>query len=188
VTGPARPPSFHGEHVWDWCDWVLEHGLPGLPPELREGEAAPVAYAELGEWAAVMTLAYDPECPPELDMTVQTYRWSAGSWAAANGDGGSNWHPGTRLGRPTWLGARQVVADHRGRYGEDGWLCAEIDGVAGVDAATVEVEQAGRRHRHPIDSPVGAWLAVFDGAAAATVRVLDGSGDVLFEHEVAAGP
>ena len=183
MTGPAPPPSFHEEHVSAWCDWVLEHGLPDLPPELREAEAAPVAYARLGEWAAVMTLAYDPaEDPPELDMVIQTYHRTAGAWEAANGDSGSNWYPRTQLRRPPDLAPREVVADGRGWFGEMGWVCSEVDGVAGVDAAAVEVEQAGRRHRQALDSPIGAWVAAFDGRVAATVRVLDGAGAVLLER------
>src|SRR5262245_60782106 len=124
-----------------------------------------------------MTLAHDPtEHPPALDMVVQTYHWSGEAWEAANGDGGSNWSPGTRLCRLPHLGPREVVADGRGWFGEAGWVCSEVDGVAGVAAATVEVEQAGRRHRQPLDSPIGAWVAAFDGRVAATIRVLDRAG------------
>jgi hypothetical protein len=184
VTSPARPPSFHEEHVWDWCGWVLRHGLPDLPLELREGEAAPVAYAKLGEWAAVVTVAHDPtEDPPALDSNVQTYRRSATGWEEANGTGGTGWSPGTDLRRPPWLGPRKVATFGRGWYGHPaGWASADLVGVAGAGAATVEVEQAGVRHRQPIDSPIGAWVAVFDGREPAVVRVLGGPGAVLLEQ------
>jgi hypothetical protein len=136
----------------------------------------------------VLNLTYvaaDPELgePASLDADTQSFRWTGRDWAMADGSGGTNWFPGLEIRRPAGLGAQDVIAVHRGSFAAPTWASAVLDGVAGIEAAAIEVDQAGRRHQQPVDSPVGAWVAAFDGRLPATVRVL-GSGTVLFESHV----
>ena len=189
VSDITRPSSFDDHYIGDWDVWVLGNGLPELPSAVDVDESVPVAYWRLGGWAAVLNLTYveaDPEVgePASLDTDTQSFRWTGREWEMADGSGGTNWFPGLEVRRPSGLGPQDVVAIHQGSFATPTWTSAVLDGVAGVEAEAIEVDQAGRRHRQPLDSPVGAWVAAFDGRQSATVRVL-GRGAVLFESHVA---
>lgn len=183
-----RPPSFDADHICYWDEWVLVHGLPDLPPVVGVGEAVPVAWWRGGGWAAVLNLEYvadDAEFdePARLDTDTQSFRWDGRAWEMADGSGGAGWFPGFDVRPPAHLGPREAFAMHCGSHASHEWASGVLDGVAGVEAESVEVEQGGRRHRQALDSPVGAWVAAFDGRRPATVRVL-GRGSILFEREV----
>ena len=67
-------------------------------------------------------------------------------WEAAGGSGGTNWSPGLDL-KPPPLGPRQAWASGLGLYGGPEWTAGIVDGLAGADAATVEVESTTHRMR-----------------------------------------
>lgn len=102
---------------------------------------------------------------------------------AANGSGGSNWSPGLAL-KPPSLGPQDAFACGLGSYGDPAWTAGVVDGVAGSDAATVEVETPAGIESAPLTSPVGAWVVAFDGHLGAIVRVRDADGIVLCENRV----
>jgi hypothetical protein len=71
----------------------------------------------------------------------------------------------------------------QGLYGEDGWSCGTLDGIAGAQATAVEVEQRGQLAVCELGSPLGVWVAAFNGHEEATVRVLAGD-RTIFEYGV----
>ncbi len=137
----TSPPGSFAVDLGDWDDWLLVHGLPELPDVVGEGEAVPVAVWVGSEWAATLHLSYRDadEDEPSLDTDHQAFRRVRGEWEAANGSGGSNWSPGLAL-KPPSLGPRDAFACGLGLYVDPAWSVGVVDGVAGSDAATVEVE------------------------------------------------
>lgn len=59
-------------------------------------------------------------------------------------------------------------------------------GVAGVAAVEVQVEDSAGVTTHPLDSPIGAFVASADGEHPAVVRVLTTDGDVLLAEPFSA--
>jgi hypothetical protein len=35
----VRPPNFADNGALDWCEWILDHGLPELPATIAVGQA-----------------------------------------------------------------------------------------------------------------------------------------------------
>jgi hypothetical protein len=79
-------------------------------------------------------------------------------------------------------GPRQVIGGHVHCSGADDWYCCAIDGVAGTDGVSVEVEDGRGITRRPIESPLGAFVACANGRSPAVFRVRDAQAAVLSER------
>ena len=64
----------------------------------------------------------------------------------------------------------------------EGDCCLAPYGITGTAARFIEVETGGRVERAPLESPIGAWIAAWEPASTATVRIL-GEGDALLYSE-----
>lgn len=127
----------------------------------------PVALWRSGGWAAVLSLTYNPP-DPELGEPASRHRQpelplDRSRLEMADGSGGTNWFPGLQIRRPPHIGPRNVIAIYHGSYATSGWASAVLDGVAGTEAQTVELDQGGHRYQEALDSPIGAWVVALDG-------------------------
>jgi len=170
----------------DWSLWVLEHGLPAPPDALDDGEALPIARWVGPRFGAVLHISRyldDEDSERRIDTEVEVFCRSGESWEQSYGSGGSSWYDPPLIRLP--LQPRQAFTSHQHCSGNEDWYCCAIDGVAGVDAAWVEVLDADGTTRRPIESALGAFIACSDGKRDAVVRVLDASGVVLVEFSFA---
>ncbi len=186
VSGPAAPASFDEDHMDEWSMWVLENGLPELPVSVQKGESVPVARWVGHTVGAVLHVQWmcdhddsdahyrAPENDDFLASEVTCFYRVDGVWQEGNARGGSGWYS-ARLERSDRLGA----GDTRefGLHGEGG-CCLAPYGITGTAARFIEVETGGRIERASLESPIGAWVAAWEPALAATVRIL-GEGDAL---------
>lgn len=167
-----------------WSLWVLDHGLPPLPGAVAADESVPIARWVGPRFAAVEHVqcwhdddAEDPD-PDELENEIELLVRREDGWEVASGSGGSSWHdppfsrPSALLDDDVWFGG-EVGS------GGDGWYACAIEGIAGADAATVEVECDGVVTPMPIESPIGAFVVALDAARPAVVRVRRTDGSVL---------
>jgi hypothetical protein len=196
VNEIEMPRSFHQDE--EWGPWVLEHGVPSLPAAVGVDEAVPVARWISGRWAAIVYLRYcepdpdpdpDPEPDPEFDpdeasleTDAQSYRRVDGAWEMTESSGGTSWWGGLELVRPAFVGAREAFGMGLASSWEGGRSYSVVEGIAGSDATSVEIEQGGRVERCELDSSMGVWVAAFDGHLAATVRVR--AGDLTIFEEI----
>jgi hypothetical protein len=102
-------------------------------------------------------------------------------WEKASGSGGGGWFE-PPFKRPNTIGPRDAQTHGEVQSGGDGWDCCAVDGLAGIDAAFVEVEDGDGATRRPIESPFGAFVACSDASQVAIVRVLSASGEILLER------
>ena len=175
-----HPPSFDPDYMEDWNLWVLDNGLPAPPPTVRFGESVPIVRWSGPRFGAVLHVERDDEEGEDyLSTETQVYRRTRRGWEASNGSGGSNW-PGPNLGPPE-LPPRHVHFGHLHCSGDSG-CCAAADGIAGWQAAVVELEDEDGITRRPIESPLRAFIVAFDAQRLATVRVLDEFEAVIAEH------
>ena len=164
----------------DWSEWVLDHGLPPLPPVLGDDEVVPIARWAGARFGAVLHVSryWDEEDGEDrLDSEIEVFRRTEAGWESSNGGGGGGWFdpPFERPG----LEPREVIGGHEHGSGGPEWSCCSVDGLAGEDAAWVEVVDAAGVERQPIESPFGAFIACSDGQQPATVRILDAKETVL---------
>jgi hypothetical protein len=183
-----RPPSFDGDYIGEWSEWVLENGLPDLPGCVGVDEAVPVAFWRAGDWAAVLNLqSVAPDLPWEVNASLESellrFHALGRGWEMSNASGGTSWSDDVTLARPLELGPREVICTGSGLSGDVGWACRTLNGMAGTDATAVEVRQGGRRLGQRIDSTIGAWVAAFDASRPAEVRVLSDD-SILFAEEL----
>jgi hypothetical protein len=144
---PGPPSSFHESVIDDWCEWVLDNGLPATPEKLGRDEAVPVARWAGERWGAVMYLEWweadedDPDDEDFISTEVQPYRRTASGWEPAAGSGGSNWpSSGTRIARVEVPDRAAHLGGETGNVSYDGsWYCVALEGFVGRDAATVTV-------------------------------------------------
>ena len=170
---------------------MLARGLPQLPTAVGVDDFVPLARWVSNDWAAILHVSY---CGPEPDIEMQKpyldtetvgYHRVGGVWVAASASGGTTWSDSLELVRPPDVGRRDAICIHAGSYSEgELWTCGVADGVAGMDATVIEVEQFGRVVQNRIDSPVGAWVAAFDGNEDVIVRVR--ADDALLMEEAIA--
>ena len=176
-----RPASFDEELSIEWSVCVLDHGLPDLPAAVERGESVPVARWSGPRFGAVLHLQWiwgDDADDDYLATEIELFRRTGRLWEPASGSGGSDWpleFPLARVELPpgeAHLGGELTV-------GGDGWSVVAYDGVAGTDAAVVEVVDSDGITRRSIDSPLGIVLAAMDATQPATARVLTADGTVL---------
>jgi hypothetical protein len=185
VAAGERPSSFAAELAWEWGHWVIDHGLPALPSDLAPGESVPVAWWRGPAVAAVLHIyrrdpSVDDDEGPQLETDVQVMRRLDDRWVDVDGGGGTNWSAGVVLEAPDL----PLDAVHHGTFEfrhSTEWAVAAWDGVVGIDADGVAVEQDGRRHQQPIDSPLRAFVVAFDALLPARVQVISRSGDLLLD-------
>jgi hypothetical protein len=174
------------DHPIDLGAWVLDHGLPALPPELDTDEAVAIARWSGEEYGAVLYVSSyvdEEEGESGVDTDVQTYRRVGGSWVASEGSGGGGWFD-QPFERPD-IGENYAAVLHvHSMHGPTESYCAAY-GVAGRGAAFVEVLTATGSAVAPLDSPVGAFVVAADGGVEAFVRVLDSDQRVLTEKRFA---
>ena len=179
----------------EWSIWVLENGLPTMPILVKKGDSVPVA-----RWAGITVGAVlhvqwmwehyegdDDLLPSEDDFLasqVTCFRRVAGVWEQTNGGGGSGWYSAL-LERSASIGPEQTRKF--GEHGEGG-CCLGPYGVTGTDARFIEVDTGGRVERSPVESPIGAWIAAWDPAFAATVRILGDGEAVLYSEAWSSWP
>lgn len=164
----------------DWSLWVLDHGLPELPTEVRPGDSVPVALWVGPRFAAVLHVQWlwsehhdDDVLVNEMEVFLQ----SDGQWRPSLGSGGSGWFD-PPLERPEMEPtSAEVIGQHCSGGGD--WYCCAVAGVAGAAATTVEVEDGDGVTSRPLTSPIGAFVACSNGHKAAVVRVRDGNGATL---------
>ena len=175
------PESFAASHREEWSRWVLSHGLPTLPDRrLGLGEAVPVARWTGPDTAAVAHLRRwpaDDALEPTTEVAVDLFHLVGPAWELW-GVGGGPWRDDlvrTSLDVP----AGHVYLDGTVGVRGAGGSCLAYWGEVGAGAATLEVVQAGRVTRHPIEAPVGLVVVSVDPAGSFEVRVLDPDGRLL---------
>lgn len=89
---------------------------------------------------------------------------------ASSGSGGSSWYD-PPFERPSGLSDADVWFGGEVGTGGDGWYACGIEGIAGRNAVTVEVESGGTLTSMPIESPTGAFVVAVDAASTAVIRV-----------------
>ena len=177
------PPSFDWDFKDEWSLWVLDNGLPELPATVSLGQSVPIARWSDARLGAVLQVSRDEdEGDDYLDTNVQVFWRTPDGWETSDAEGGSNWL-GHNLEAPG-LPPRGV---HFAHVHCSGNLCAG-DGVAGADASVVELLDEDGVTRRPIESPLRAFIVVFDSRTVATVRVLDESGNAMAEHRYPSPP
>ena len=158
----------------EWSLWVLGHGLPPLPQVLGRDESVPIARWVGSRLAAVEHIQWwqsgEPGEPDELQNEIELFVRRADGWEVSSGSGGSNWYD-PPFERPSGLSDADVWFGGEVGTGGDGWYACGIDGIAGKDAATVEVESGGTLTSMPIESHIGAFVVALDAARAALIRV-----------------
>jgi hypothetical protein len=177
----VEPSSFDEDLMEDWSFWVLDHGLPPLPHRVNVGESVPVARWAGPRVGAVLHIQWrwsDEHDDDHLTTETQAFRRRGTAWEVANGQGGTGWFDPPFV-RPSHIGPTDVVIGGQFFASEVGWSCSGVDGIVGVDAAAIEVEDSDGVTRRPIESPFGAVIACSDGADEATFRVLHADGRVL---------
>lgn len=174
----------------DWSTWVLDHGLPELPQEVQIGESVPVARWAGPRFAAVCHLQWmwsDGHEEDYLATETELFRHTASGWEVANGSGGSDWPLDPPLRRPaTPPGYAQLGGQTCA--GEEGWYCCALVGLAGPEAAVVQVTDDDGDTRREVDSPLGILIAAVDASRPASVTVLDGMGNVLLTKHFEPSP
>ena len=189
VPATPAPASFDEDNMDEWSLWVLENGLPTLPILVNRGDSVPVA-----RWAGITVGAVlhvqwmwehyegdDDLLPSEDDFLasqVTCFRRVAGVWEQTNGGGGSGWYSAL-LERSDSIGPEQTRKF--GEHGEGG-CCLAPYGITGTAARFIAVDTGGRVERAPLESPIGAWIAAWDPAFAATVGIL-GEGEAVLYSE-----
>ena len=182
-----RPDSFT-EELGAWDDWILEHGLPELPAAIAEGECIPVAVWVSDEWGATLHVCrYPPDRDPEnltrMDTEARGFRRAHGGWEEASGRGGIGYTaPAGWTLRIPGISPREAYSFHQGLHPCADGNVSVVDGVAGSDACTVEVQTRAGTVSGQLSSPVGMWIVAYDGDEAATVRVRDDQGVVLWSQ------
>jgi hypothetical protein len=177
VSGPTAPASFDEDHMDEWSLWVLENGLPDLPVSVQKGESVPEARWAGGTVGAVLQVRWTVTFHTGEDLLVCAvkccYRVD-GAWQLGHTSGGSGWFSAL-LERRGFVGPGETL-----RFGEhgEGGCCLAPYGITGTAARFIEVETGGRVERAPLESPIGAWVAAWEPASTATVRIL-GEDDVL---------
>ena len=183
----VRPPSFDGEWYEDWCLWVLDHGLPALPRDLGEGDAVPLARWPGAHFGAVLLVDWggdeDDEEGRYLSSEIEVFKRTTTGWESSTGSGGGGWF--SPPFEPPSAPPRSGAFWHFHASGGDDWRCCAAIGVAGSDAAWVEVEDSNGAERHQIESPLGVFIVAADGGQRAVARVLDEDGQPLAETVIA---
>jgi hypothetical protein len=175
------PTSFAEDLMTDWGLWVLDHGLPELPATVEIGESVPVARWVGPRFASVLHVQWmwsDDHHRDYLASEVEVFVRTASGWDASDAIGGTSWFD-PPLQRPSWVGPRdaRIVGQHCS--GSSGWSCRAVYGLAGDEAAFIEVIDARGVIRRPFDSAEGAFVACSDATETAEVRVLARDGTAL---------
>lgn len=184
MESPEPAPSFDEDSMQDLGLWTLAHGLPDPPEGIGRSMTVPVARWGGPAYGAVLHVQWywDPDDPDDDEYPqseVQTYLRDGEGWEESAATGGSGWFD-PAFARPAQLGSREVWflgAQWSSSFGS--WACCAVYGVAGSDAAWVEVDDADGRTRLPVESPMGAFVAATDGRREAKISVLDAAGEVL---------
>jgi hypothetical protein len=177
----GKPESFDERFMTDWSLYVLAKGLVDLPSTVHRGESVPVARWTLGAFGAVLHVQWSwSEEEPEDDCLqgeIEVFRREEDAWVPSNGSGGGAW-PNPPLEQ---VAIASDSAEVWGMHcsGGDGWYCCALEGLAGAGARSVEVASHGRAASMPVESPLGYFVAAFDGERPAVVRVLDAAGKAL---------
>ena len=183
VSGPSAPASFDEDDMEEWSLWVLNHGLPAMPIAVAKGESVPLARWIGTAVAAVLHVQWmwgsdDPD-DDYLASEVVCFSQVDGVWRSSGASGGMGW-PSAVLGRSDSIGPAETQSfGIHGEVGEAG-RCMATFGIAGTAARFIEVETEGRVERAPLESAVGAWIACWDPASAATVRILGDDDSPLY--------
>lgn len=183
-----QPESFDEDLMTDWSRWVLDHGLAQLPPRVDRGESVPVARWVGPTYAAVLHVRWtwgDPEEDDELLSEVQVFARADGSWEQSLGSGGTGWLD-PPFQRPAAMAPRSAALVGGHCSGRDSWYCCSVFGIAGSEAAFVEVVDGDGMTRRSVESPFGAFVVGSDGWQRARVRVRDNNERVLLEENFGA--
>jgi hypothetical protein len=121
-----------------------------------------------------------------LSSETELFNRLGDAWEPADGSGGASWFD-PPFCRPSSIGPRDALVFGGTGSFDDGRSCYSIEGIAGSEAAFVEVVDLDGTTRRPIECPFGAFIACSDGARVATLRVFDRDGDALLTTEFSTG-
>ena len=188
-----RPGSFDEDFRNEWDLWALDHGLPVPPSVLTTLQSVPVARWAGAEFGAVMHVAWmcgmhdvDADDEDHLISDVQVYRRVGSAWEASSGSGGTSWFDPPFV-RPTGVGPKEAWIGGVHASGGADWRCCAVDGMAGSDAAYLEVDDGSGTSVRPIESPFGVFIACFDAEAVGRLRVLDRDGQPMLDRPLPSG-
>lgn len=180
----APPGSFHLQYAVGWSNWCLEHGTPDLPPLLGLYESVPVARFVGARVAAVLHVGCELDDflgTVDLFSTITIGTRTASGWELSSEPAGGRWGA-EAFARPRSLAPSEVWIYGWHRGGGADWSATVAFGVAGSEAATIELIDGDGTHRREIESPFGAFVACGDSADELLVRIRDAGGALLLEE------
>ena len=191
---PVEPPSFDGDWYDEWIPWVLDHGLPPLPPTLGDDDAVPVARWVGAPFGAVLFVQWDGNMDEDgersLSSEIEVFRRLGDRWEPPSTGGGGGWFDPPFV-RPHLPPEYAVLSHfHSGggplqgpSEGTPSWTYSSAYGFTGTAAKTVEVEDEEGTIERPIESPLGVFIVVADATQGAIVRVRREDRNILLEEQ-----
>lgn len=186
----TQPPSFHRGYSRDWGLWVLEHGLPPLPPALDDEDEVPISFWTGPRCASVVFRSWSHD-PDEVDdetgtRFVQTQHWSLKrsrhGWQLEGGGG-----TGVPMCDPMSVDVPPRHAQLHGSFGGGG--IGGVTGVVGAAAAIfVLTTVSDGTIRRPAAAPLGEFVVCFDRPERISLCILDSDGEPLLDKVLVAGP
>jgi hypothetical protein len=178
------PHDQHVEELFEACDpALLDRPLPSLPNDVDEGDAVVIGRWAGPRWGALLYVINDgPDDYGEgsVDLDATSFRRVPGGWQESSSSGGGGWRTTEKpLLRRHELPPRAWALAHFHSGPNDGWHAPWAYGVAGDEAAWVEVTDIDGPVRRPLEAPLGYFIIAWNGDGPATVELLDRAGNSL---------
>jgi hypothetical protein len=172
---------------------LLDGGLPPLPDDVNEGEAVVIARWAGPRWGALLYVinnGYDEELGEvTVDLDATSFRRVPGGWQESSSSGGGNWWTNEQplLRRPE-VPIRAWGLGHFHTGPDDGWHAPWAFGLAGAEAAWVEVTDIDGTLRRPLEAPLGYFVIAWNGDGPAAIEVFDQARSSLGRCDLPTSP
>lgn len=168
--------------------WVLDHGVPEHPSELRKGNAFPIARWIVSDMGAVLfqLWQWNPHDSTDEDyVAFETFCYSRQSdkWIHRGGDGGGNdWVHGP-TGAREGLGGGVIFGETGLSLARD-WACARVVGVSGGLASAISVSDNSTTVTNQIEAADGVFVVCFDPHKEVILKAIDPRGNMVAQKIV----
>lgn len=170
-----------------------ETPLRPLPEDIGDGEAEVIARWAGPRWGALLYVinnGYDEEFGEvTVDLDATSFRRATGGWEESTSGGGGNWWTTERpLLRRHEVPPRVWGLAHYHFGPDDGWHAPWAFGLAGTEAAWVEVTDIDGTVRRPLEAPLGYFVIASNGDGPAAVEMFDQAGSSLGRRDLPTSP